>query len=270
MKRSKITSPATKVRNQGEVFLEELRGEHYPPLGRVQRALYKATGWHQAAMLKHLSQGNLVASVFWLSHEPPIKLPAAIWHEIDPSKFKIWTIKSNGHSKWRRYCLPFELVYKHCLVDFAYRRMSDFHPDKPLKESSDQLPGASEHDSQHTFVLNFASHLSTPPTNLSVHVELQDALKFSILMLNYRDSTENRGRRPKGDSEILLLEIIKRIALENPIRLGKQKALTHSLERWWKSNYPSKPRSPTWISDHIRRVYKIVNVVTEETEKVSR
>lgn len=270
MESSKRTSPTDNFRNRGEVFFEALKGEHHPNLGRVQQALYKATGWRQTAMLKHLSQGDLVACVFWLSHEPPIKLPAAVWHEVDPSKFRISATSSDGKSRPIRYRLPFELVYKHCLRDFAHRRMSDFSPHEPLQENFDQLPGATEHHSQDNLLLKFASHLATPPTNLLVHVELHEALKFAISTLNYKDLTENRGRRPKGDDEILLLEILTRIALENSISLGKQGVLTHSLEAWWKSHYPDKKRSPTWISDHVRRIYKIVSTSIEEKEKISR
>jgi hypothetical protein len=217
----------------GLTFLTKLRGPGPFALKRVASALHAATGERQEGLLQRLCNGQLVASAYWPGHAELLKLPAALWQDINPHSFKVRKIVG-GVWKTYDYAIVAALVIKHVVIPgLQTLRVETF------EQQVSELIGL----------------LNANRVNASVVVTAPDAKHFAD---DHLEPVERRGRRRTSDVEHLLIEMFRRLHFQPYHELPNQAAFIGLLTVWW-NQQPGRPeRKDGWVRPYAQLVWAAI------------
>lgn len=217
----------------GQMFMSKLRGTNEFPLKRIARALYAATGERQDSLFQRLRNGQVTASAYWPGPSDLIDLPTKLWHDIAARRFKVRT-HQRGAWKSYNYTVPAALLVKHIVIPKLV---------------------ALGTDSAGTKILDAIRLLDTQRTSAEVVVTLLNAKRFSDDFLGPVIRKERRGRNRTSDTELLLVEMFRRLHLVPAHQLPLQKAFAATLTSWWNSDPDRPPRGEEWVLNYAKLVW---------------
>jgi hypothetical protein len=222
--------------SEAQTFLSNLKGGKEFPLKHIARALYHATGGRQEALLTLLKKGEIIASAYWPTAAALTGLPVSLWAEIQPNKFRV-RYKQDGSWHTSTYSFPSWTLLRHLALPHI------------LRISDKSLPSA---DKEH-LLSEVVDMLSARGESANVCVTLTNARAYTEKYLASAQSTKKVGRPKILDSNLLLLEAMRRLYLHTP--LPSQKRFVADLADWWNSDLSRGACSTHWVEKHVKEIW---------------
>jgi hypothetical protein len=229
------TQPMAKS-SEAQTFLTNLKGGREFPLKHIARALYNATGGRQEALLTLLKKGEMIASAYWPSAGTSTELPASLWAEIQPSQFRIRS-KRKGNWRTASFSLPSLILVNYLALPLVHQIKND----QLTPTDREQL------------MADLIGMLESKIESANVCVTFANARAYAETHLASARSRKKVGRPKTLDSNLLLLEAMRRLYLQSP--LPSQKHFVSVLTEWWNSDPYRAACSTHWVEKHVKGIW---------------
>lgn len=258
----KSTAPLSEKKDMtpGQTFLTELKSSSLHYLKDIASALYRTTKQRREAVLTHLRNGDLVASVHWPGPDDLVDLPPKLWYDVPNETFKV---RSHNGKRWQHkdFSLPAALLIRHLGVHNLRAIIEESGTAAQKIEAA--LPADSERPGETS-----AKTISVSESRLyeairivggnrrkaEVFVTSANARLFADMYLGSLFREERRGRNRTSDVELLLVEMFRQLHLTPVNRLPPHKAFTDRMLRWWNDG-DRQPRGVEWARKKVQLVY---------------